>query len=306
MPAVLVGQGRAGSPSGLGKPWVVATCTRRGGGHRPGTTETAERLLELHRLHVHGALGVLGEQDRADTEEEHRQLRPRGGRVAQEQRRRDRETDGGEERGDVRAHPERDEYRQPGEAQKCRVRARLRLLLLDRVDTSADTGDERGQARHQQFHLEHAQPHRARGGLAPAHRVERHSGRRSSEVDDEDREDREHREREVQEAAISGGEVRPRHDATGAVLGERVQGEHQSLHQQTERQRHQRDVQVAESDREEADDQTDRARDDPAHDDGEQDRHAPLVRRTTQCRARRRRQRRSRRARACRPRRSRA
>ena len=223
------------------------------------------------------ALRVLGQHDRADAEEEYRKLRPRWGGVAEQQGRCDDEADGGEQGGDVRAHTERHEDRQPCQAEEGRVGRRHRRLLLRRVEASSDAGDERGQARDEQLHLQHAQSHRARGGLAPAHRVQREPGRGTSEVDGEDGEEREHREAEIEPRSIGGGEFRTDDHAADAVLGERVEREHESLHQQREGERHQRDVQVAEPDREETDEHSDRACDHPAHDDGEQDRDTPVV-----------------------------
>ena len=67
-------------------------------------------------------------------------------------------------------------------------------------------------------------------------------------------------EAEVGERPVGGREVRTGDATPDTELGERVQGEHESLHEQAERQRHQRDVQVAEADREEADDHADARR----------------------------------------------
>ena len=168
---------------------------------------------------------------------------------------------------------------------------RDRLLERERVEPATDAGHEGGEARHQHLHLDHAQAHRARRVLAPADRVEREAGGRPPQVHDQDREDREHREPEVDEALVGVGELGAGDGDAGAEVGEVLQVEHEALHEEAERERDQRDVEVAEPDRQEADDHADRRRDQAAHEDGGEDRPPVLGGELRRCRARRRRRR---------------
>ena len=102
--------------------------------------------------------------------------------------------------------------------------------------------------------------------FAPARRVERESGRRSSEVYDEEGEDHEHHETQVRIRQVGRGESRPVQREPDALVDEARQREHEVFHEQTEGERHQRDIQVAQADAQESDERAHGGGDETTHD----------------------------------------
>ena len=107
----------------------------RGVGSTASTASVATsrrlRILERHRteaarLRRHGPIGILGQQDRAQTEEDGRDLGERRRQVLARERGEHRERDAGEERGNAGSDPERREHGEPDQADERRVLPRYR------------------------------------------------------------------------------------------------------------------------------------------------------------------------------------
>ena len=100
-------------------------------------------------------------------------------------------------------------------------------------------------------------------------------GGRPAQVDDEGGEDQEHDQGQVAEGQVPAGDLRSVERHAQPTLRELVQGEDQGLDEKPETEGDQGHIEVAQSDRQQADDRTDDGHDDPGEDDGQQNRDMP-------------------------------
>ena len=108
----------AGSSSSSRGSWRPANAVAAGTGRAPPPEALCSIRWSAHRPLVHGALGVLGEGDGTETEEQDRQVGPRRFELEHglDERGGEGEEEPREQRGDVGAHAERDQHREPDEA----------------------------------------------------------------------------------------------------------------------------------------------------------------------------------------------
>ena len=185
-----------------------------------------------------------------------------------------REGQAGEQRAGDRAHPPRDDDGEPHDAEEHGELLRGGPAAVGREQGAADPGDERAQAEDRELRSDDADAERGGGRLARAHGVELQPGRRALDVAHEQRDDDEADDEQVVEGQVVAEALRAGHVDALVEVVDRRQLEVGVLDQHGERERGEREVEVADPQARERGDEADRHDDQRGQRDRDDDRDA--------------------------------